>query len=85
MANVTGLHGLGDDAIKTEDVNIDYSETFSLYIIGSCIGVKSSWKLHFYVEVNGGRKRYEKFANAKTRRIERLSRVLGIDSLEEVL
>ena len=84
MVKVTGLHGLGDDTVENGDVNIDYPDTPELYIMGSFIGVKSFRKLCFSVEANGWLKSADKFINAKTRRISRLVRVLGIDSLEKI-
>ena len=50
MVKVSGLHIICDETVEDEDVNIDYPETPLLYLMGSCIGVKSSRKPRFYVE-----------------------------------
>ena len=81
MVRVTGLYLLGDYAVKSGGVQVYYPDTLSLYIIRSIIGVKSSRNIRFSVEANRWRKWADKFANAKTRRIARLVRILGIDSL----
>ena len=39
MVKVTELHGIGDEVVEADDVNISYPETLVLYIMGSCIGV----------------------------------------------
>ena len=39
MVKVTELHGIGDEVVEADDVNINYPETLVLYIMGSCIGV----------------------------------------------
>ena len=47
MVKVTGLHVLGDYTVEAGDVKIDYPDTLVLYIMGSCIEVKSSRKSAF--------------------------------------
>ena len=54
------------------------------YFLRIGIGVKYSRKLHFSREAHGWHKCAEIFASAKTRRISRLARVHGIDSLREI-
>ena len=39
MVKVTEFHGIGDEVVEADDVNISYPETLVLYIMGSCIGV----------------------------------------------
>ena len=39
---MTGLGGLGEETVESDNVNIDYPGTLSLYIIGTCIGVKKA-------------------------------------------
>ena len=53
MLKVVGLHGLGDNTVEAEYVNIDYPYTLEPYILGSSIWVKSSFKLHFSREAKG--------------------------------
>ena len=43
MVRVTGWYIQSDDFVKAEYVKVDYTETLALYMIRSCIGVKSSW------------------------------------------
>ena len=50
MMKVSWLHELGDETVEAEDVKIYYPDTLALYLMGSCIGVKSSCKPRFYVE-----------------------------------
>ena len=50
MVKVAGLHELGDEKVEAEDVKIDYPYTLAIYLMVSCIGVKSSHKPRFSVE-----------------------------------
>ena len=56
MVKDTGLNVLVDDTVKAGDMNIDYSDIIALYMMGICIGGKSSRKIRFYVKANEWRK-----------------------------
>ena len=34
MVKITGLYGLGGEAVEADDVKIDYPDTLALYIMG---------------------------------------------------
>ena len=42
ILRITGLNGLCEDVIKTEDVKVDYPDALDLVLIGTSIGVKKS-------------------------------------------
>ena len=84
IAKDTGLYGLGDEAVEADDVEIDYPDTLSLYVLGTLIGVKQSRKHRFSVEAKEWRAWAVDFMNAKTRRIPRLVRILDTNSLDDI-
>ena len=47
MMKVSGLHGLRYEAFESDDVKIDYPDTLAIYLLGTCIGVKSSRNLRY--------------------------------------
>ena len=74
MVQVTGLYTLGNSTIMAEYVKVDYPNTLALYTIRISISVKSFQRVIYSRE----------FIIAKMRRIARLVRILGIDSIVEV-
>ena len=85
MVNVTGLYGLGDEAVEYDNVKIDQPDTLALYLLGTFIGVKQYQKPRFSVEAKEWRACAVNFMNAKTRHIERLVRILHTNYLEDIL
>ena len=44
MLQINGLDGLGEYTVEADDVNINYSDTLALYLIGTSVGVKKAWE-----------------------------------------
>ena len=84
MLQITGLNGLSEDMVEADDVKIDYPDTISLYLIGNSIGVKKAQESRNFRAAKEWQEWVARSMNAKIRRIARLVRILGNDSLEEV-
>ena len=84
MLQITGLNGLSKDVVEADDVKIDYPNTIYIYLLGTSIGVKKDRESRYSRVAKEWQEWDVRFTNAKTRRIERLVRILGNDSLEEV-
>ena len=84
MLRITGLDGLGEGTVESENVNIDYPDTLALYIIGTSTGVKKSRESHNFRVTKEWREWEVRLTNVKTRRTERLVSIHDNDFLEEV-
>ena len=55
MIRITGLNGLGEDAVEAEDVKVDYSDKLALYLIDTSIGLKNPGNASTIGWVNNGK------------------------------
>ena len=84
MLRMDGLNELSEDTLEAKDVKIYYLDTLVLYLLGNRIGVK---KAREYRNLRAAKEWHDwavRFMNSKRRRIARLVRILGKNSLDDV-
>ena len=84
MLRITGLNGIGEYVFEAKDVKVYYTDTLDLKLIGNSIGVKKSRESRNFWAAKEWREWAVRFTNAKRKRLARLVRILGRNSLEEV-